>query len=360
MESKHQHRPKVRGGNIINRAWFKEPLLDFPRGGKIIRFWDLASTEKEERRRNNPDFTAGALLTYYQGMVYIIDIVATQIATKAKYDLIKQTAVMDDAMYGSVMQIWEEEGGAGGKDVTVTLNELLDAHLRAPFRVRIKKGFYVELFANKAETGNVRVIKGAWLHRKRDNNTFFDSAEAFPSKLVHDDDIDAVSKGCFLLTGGVINESTGELETEEEHKPIPHDPELEKQTLFQILEKQLLTKRKIDDKVIKNFEETLAVLDQIANKYVDKGDDKMADVVYDEVDRVEELQKKMTKVLPHYFDLDKAPESDIMLNMAKGQGYVPQGCLLGGTMVMLIINGGGDPCKGCECLRFKCGGRNIE
>jgi len=233
-ESKHQQRPKVRGGNIINRAWFKEPILDFPRGGRLVRFWDLASTEKEESKRNNPDFTCGALLTYINGMVYVIDLVSTQSVTKEKWDLIKQTAVLDDQMYGSVMQIWEEEGGASGKDTTVTLNELLDTHLRAPFRVRTKKGFYVELFANKAETGNVRVIKGAWLHKKRDNNTFFDSAEAFPSKLVHDDDIDAASKCCFLLTGGVIlNDETGEIENQEEHKSIPHNPELEKQTLFQ-------------------------------------------------------------------------------------------------------------------------------
>jgi len=88
----------------------------------------------------------------------------------------------------------------------------------------------------------------------------------------------------------------------------------------------------------------------------------MAELVYDEVDRVEELQKKdqSQEVLPHYFDMDKAPASDIMLDMAKGQGYVPQGCLLGGQTVMGLVNGGKDPCKGCECLRYKCDGRNIE
>lgn len=291
--SLYQGRPTPKGGNLINRAWFKEPLQDFPRGGKLVRMWDLASTPKEERKKNNPDFTAGALLTYYQGVVYIIDIVATQIATKQKYDLMKQTAVMDDEMYGTVMQIWEEEGGASGKDTTVTLNELLDAHLRAPFRVRKDRNFYIDLFANKAETGNVRVIAGAWLYKKNDGNTFFDSAEAYPSSTVHDDDIDAVSKGCFLLTSGTIKQlMNSNTEFEQEHKPTPHDPESEKQTDFQLFEKQLLTKKRIDEKSITDFGQALVILDLIANKYVDKGNSKMAEIVYDEVDRIELIKKE--------------------------------------------------------------------
>ena len=291
-EAKHQQRAKRRGGNMINRAWFKEPVLDFPRGGKLIRFWDLASTPKEERKKNNPDFTAGALLTYINGMVYIIDVVATQIATKAKYDLIKQTAVLDDEMYGSVMQVWEEEGGASGKDTTVTLNELLDAHLRGPLRVRKNKNFYVELFANKAETGNVRVVKGPWLHRKNDGSTFFDSAEAFPSSLVHDDDIDATSKACFLLTSGSVKNENGVAEDEEEHQPESQNPEAEEQNLFQTYENQILKNNKIDESTITDFQETLYNLDQIALKYVNLGDDKRADLVYDEYDRIEKLSKE--------------------------------------------------------------------
>lgn len=287
--SLYQGRPQVKGGNMINRAWFKEPVLDFPRGGKLIRFWDLASTAKEASKHNNPDFTAGALLTYVNGMVYIIDIVATQIATKAKYDLMKQTAVLDDQMYGSVMQIWEEEGGASGKDVTVTLNELLDAHLRAPMRVRKSKNFYIELLANKAETGNVRVVKGPWLHKKRDNATFFDSAEAFPSKLVHDDDIDATSKGCFLLTGGIIDDADGNHD-QKEYEAETITTETEKQTDFQLYEKQILTNKRIDDKTIDNIDETMVILEQISDKYIELNNSDLADLILDEKDRIENLK----------------------------------------------------------------------
>lgn len=59
----------------------------------------------------------------------------------------------------------------------------------------------------------------------------------------------------------------------------------------------------------------------------------------------------------HYFDQDTAPASDIQLAMAKGQGYVPKGCLLAGAVVMSETNAGRDACAGCEGPRAKCGGR---
>lgn len=59
----------------------------------------------------------------------------------------------------------------------------------------------------------------------------------------------------------------------------------------------------------------------------------------------------------HYFDDDKPAPNDIQLAMAKKQGYVPVGCLLAGVVVMSLVTGGNDPCKGCNCNRSKCGGR---
>lgn len=60
---------------------------------------------------------------------------------------------------------------------------------------------------------------------------------------------------------------------------------------------------------------------------------------------------------PHYFDQEEADTDDMLLNMAKGQGYVPQTCLLGGMTVMAEIRAGRDPCAGCEGPRKKCYGR---
>ena len=62
-------------------------------------------------------------------------------------------------------------------------------------------------------------------------------------------------------------------------------------------------------------------------------------------------------VKPCYFDQTEADKDDMMLDMAKGQGYVPDTCLLGGSLVMALVNQGADPCKGCEGPRAKCKGR---
>ena len=59
----------------------------------------------------------------------------------------------------------------------------------------------------------------------------------------------------------------------------------------------------------------------------------------------------------NYFDQDKADESDMLLGMAKMQGYVPQNCLLGGATVMSEVQNQRDPCAGCEGPRWKCHGR---
>jgi hypothetical protein len=59
----------------------------------------------------------------------------------------------------------------------------------------------------------------------------------------------------------------------------------------------------------------------------------------------------------HYFNQVKPDADDLFLRMAVQQGYVPKTCLLGGEVVMGLVNSGADPCKGCEGPRAKCLGR---
>lgn len=59
---------------------------------------------------------------------------------------------------------------------------------------------------------------------------------------------------------------------------------------------------------------------------------------------------------PHYFEQTEADKDDLALSLAKGQGYVPSRCLLGGHVVMGLVNAGKKPCAGCKGPRDKCGG----
>ena len=60
----------------------------------------------------------------------------------------------------------------------------------------------------------------------------------------------------------------------------------------------------------------------------------------------------------HYYSQEKADLDDWQLEMAIGQGYIPKTCLLGGVVVMGLINDGKDPCRGCAGPREKCQGRS--
>ncbi len=62
----------------------------------------------------------------------------------------------------------------------------------------------------------------------------------------------------------------------------------------------------------------------------------------------------MTK--PHYFDQAEADSDDMHLGMAIMQGYVPQGCLLGGAVVMSETSAGRKACWGCNGPRERCHG----
>jgi len=59
---------------------------------------------------------------------------------------------------------------------------------------------------------------------------------------------------------------------------------------------------------------------------------------------------------PHYFEQNEADEDDIELKMAKGQGYIPKTCLLGGSLIMALIRDAQSPCNGCNAPREKCHG----
>lgn len=60
---------------------------------------------------------------------------------------------------------------------------------------------------------------------------------------------------------------------------------------------------------------------------------------------------------PHYFNQAEPDPDDIQLAMAKGQGYVPKTCLLGGPVAMSEVLAGRNPCWGCEGPRDKCHGK---
>ncbi len=53
----------------------------------------------------------------------------------------------------------------------------------------------------------------------------------------------------------------------------------------------------------------------------------------------------------------KEDTTGFMRSLCLKQGYVPTLCTMDGFMIMAFINGGDDPCEGCDENRSVCSGR---
>lgn len=174
------------GGTLASRHWF-EIVDKHPDTNRRVRFWDLAATEKR-LAKEDPDYTAGAKVSFANGIYYIEHIIRGQWSPDEVQRLIRRSAEIDTA------KVWigvEQEPGASGK--------ALVAHY-----VRVLSGFHTKGFAptgdkvarampwlGQAEAGNVKLIRGPWVE------AFLDEVEEFPLGS-HDDQVDAVS-GAFQM-----------------------------------------------------------------------------------------------------------------------------------------------------------------
>lgn len=59
----------------------------------------------------------------------------------------------------------------------------------------------------------------------------------------------------------------------------------------------------------------------------------------------------------NHFERPADAAADGLLQQCVHQGWVPPGCVLGGELVMVLMNAGRDPCAGCRGPRHRCGGR---
>lgn len=214
-------------GGEAQREWFKI-LLATPRNlEKTVRYWDLAATEKE-RSKPDPDFTAGGLVSWNEGIYYIRHIVAKQLKWKSVKQLIAQTAAID----GIDVPIYiEQEGGAGGKGIVeeiMAMPELIGYQIEGhrPIGDKVFRG---NVWFSQAEAHNVYICNDparAW-----DVEDFLVDVESFPG-VEHDDRIDCVSGAVQVLGGNVTFEdvqSAAQIERtkweigEQWHVPVNQD-----------------------------------------------------------------------------------------------------------------------------------------
>lgn len=180
---------KPSAGKVFNRSWF-EIVPAVPAGGRIVRFWDLAATEKEisrAKKAKDPDYTASCKGKIVDGIIYILDVTNEQMSPARTDTTMKNTATQDQVGGYRVAIRFEMEGGASGKRDASNIVKMLagfDVQPRKPLGDKITRA---KPLAAQALAGNVKLLQGEW------NEEFLSQLHGQPDSAPHDDMMDAAS-----------------------------------------------------------------------------------------------------------------------------------------------------------------------
>jgi predicted phage terminase large subunit-like protein len=183
-----QCRPSPRDGGVFKWEWW-QLIDDIPASGPMVRYWDLAGTDKR-KRSHNPDWTAGALLCRMPDKrTAIVDVTRFQKSVASRDAELERICREDLHDFGGRVVWWfETEAGINGKARTETLLRRLQA---TGMTVRTEpatgsKTHRAEPLEAAAEAGNVVLCPGEW------RDPFRTEASDFPNGL-NDDQIDGAA-----------------------------------------------------------------------------------------------------------------------------------------------------------------------
>jgi len=191
---------KPSAGKIFNRAWFE--IVDaVPSGGRIVRFWDFAATEKEltrAKKSDDPDYTSSCKGKIMNGITYIMDVTNDRLSPARTDDHLKNISEQDRTeakKNGEGYAVrFEQEGGASGKrDAWNIISKMQGFDIQA-VPSHNDKITRAKPMAAQALAGNVKLLRGAW------NEEFLVQLHGQPD-LPHDDMMDSSS--------GMYNELVG-------------------------------------------------------------------------------------------------------------------------------------------------------
>jgi len=199
------------GGKIGDARWFirnddgEEKILDeiLPDQEKILRYWDLAATEKKQAK-DDPDEMVGTLLSKHRATkkdapkFMIQDQICGFWGDEKAIDVIASVARHD----GPFIEVWvEQEPGAAGKITVAAVKEYFQ---RFPeLQSHTVKGLDVKKVGDRVLAANLlwfSVASEGRMYMKRDkwNKETLKQLDGFGSPM-HDDRITSITNGMFIL-----------------------------------------------------------------------------------------------------------------------------------------------------------------
>lgn len=157
-----------------------------PAGLKFSRGWDLAAT------RGAGDWTVGAKIGKdANGIFYICDIIRGQWEANERDSRILQASTMDGKQCSIRLP---QDPGAAGKSESQRLIKMLSGLNVKSLPVSGDKETRASGFASQVNGGNVKLVAADW------NRGLLDRLDAFPTKGIPDDEIDALADAFNELT----------------------------------------------------------------------------------------------------------------------------------------------------------------
>jgi predicted phage terminase large subunit-like protein len=187
---------KAVAGKLFQPHWFSiVELHEIPpmqQRGQMVRFWDLAATEKQ-LRGNDPDWSVGIKAFYINRTFYILDVVMGQWNPAEVDRAIITTAQQDGAL---CLVRWEQEKGSAGLRESHRLQGLLRGIEAMGVPVEGDKVRRSKPLSRAAEFGEVKLLRATW------NQSLINEFVQFPDGL-HDDQVDSASGAYNCLTGAL-------------------------------------------------------------------------------------------------------------------------------------------------------------
>ncbi len=180
-----QQRPHPREGGMMKRDDFKIiDAADVPKGGVIVRGWDLAATDAREANAKNASWTVGLRLRYVKRKIYVEDVIRFRGSPHKVRTKMRTAADQDGRIV--IIDFPQDPGQAGKAQAQDIAADFPDR--RAYYSPESgDKTVRAEAPAAQVEAGNVYLVRGAW------NGLFLDEAAAFPGSTFKDQ-IDALSR----------------------------------------------------------------------------------------------------------------------------------------------------------------------
>lgn len=163
---------------------------------KAVRFWDMASTKYDPEKAPDPDWTAGVLMVYENGIAYIIDVVRCREESPEVEALVAKTAAEDGI--GVEIRAEQEPGGAGKSLVNMYSRNVVPGYDFDAVTATGNKATRAKPLASANRNGNLKLVRGEW------NTDFIDELCAFKKDgkgVAHDDQVDAAAHAFAQVTG---------------------------------------------------------------------------------------------------------------------------------------------------------------